>query len=784
MIRHAWRVVELPAVMKLLEPWIPSPLGLARLARVGPSRSARVVRERIARTREAMNLLATGERLPLGPVEDPLPTLRRASAGGVLSGEELASVGGFISECVRVGTFLRDHARSCPRLASLVNPVGAEDWDRIEATEAAILASIDPSGAVRDDASGRMRAIRAALRGIDARIREAAHGALRHHGAGDVLQEMAVHYRGGRPVLPVRAEARDRVPGVVRDVSASGATVFVEPVEAARLGRQKERLLKEQDREERRIRRSLSQRIAALSPTLTRLRTVVGRVEVVLAAASFGHTRGGICPELCEDGTIDLREVRHPLLPPDSVPLSLRLDASTRTVLITGPNTGGKTVALKTIGLAVLMTACGIPILGREGTRVPCLCTVYADIGDEQSIEQSLSTFSGHMSHIVRVVCELPYASRRPCLVLLDELGAGTDPAEGEALGCAILEWLHAKGGPLVRVVATSHFARLKELAASTEGMANARMEFDPRTLRPTFVLSMGASGASQAFPVAHRLGLPDEIMERARCFLGPERVELQRLLGLAEEERHRLHEERQAVIREREALERERVAAADEAKAQMAALAKAREEFEREAQAVLEWSRRKLKEARLAEGVAAAQRRHVELHRELRWLSSPTSTPQVALPSSSFSTGDVVGVPGCGRGVVEHVDPKRGVARVSVGGRRVTVPLSSLSPAGCAAPTAPLASPHLPEVDPTIRVIGLRAEEALQRVVRHVDDASAADLPWVRIIHGLGTGVLMRVVREALRSHPAVARFEPGSPQEGGPGVTIAYLQRVPDND
>ncbi|MCU0611986.1 MAG: Smr/MutS family protein [Candidatus Eisenbacteria bacterium] len=778
MNRHAARVVELPAVIRLLAQWVPSPLGAARLARLAPSHSRRVVRSRLARTKEAMTLLAAGESPPLEQMPDPAPALKRAAAGAILSGEELSGTGAFVTECVRVGDFLRRHRDTCPELHRLLCRIAPQAWDDLAEAETALRISIDAGGAVKDEASSKLRTIRATLRATDARVRDAAHGAVRELSGRDALQESVVHYRGGRPVLPVKADRKEKVPGVLRDVSASGSTLFVEPVEAARLGRLKERLLKDQDREERRIRRALTMQISELSAALRRLRAVIGHMEVSFAAAAFGLSRNGVCAELTTDGTLDLRTVYHPLLPPGGVPLTLRLDSLTRTLLITGPNTGGKTVALKSVGLSVLMTACGLPVLGREGTAVPVVRAVLADIGDEQSIEQSLSTFSGHMSNIVSVIEQVEEVGAGLCLVLLDELGAGTDPAEGEALGCAVLEWLHAKGGPHVRLLATSHFARLKELAASADGMTNARMEFNAATLRPTYDLSMGAAGASQAFPVAERLGLPGGILTRAQEFLGPERVEFQKLVASLDAERHDLGVARRNAEEQAARLEAELRRLRDEAVADRGRLATMRDEFRRQADEVLSWSRRELKNARMEEGLAAAQRRHVAIHERLT-SAIPVETPApTAARAAHVRPGDSVEVAGFGKGSLVEVDPKSQIAQVIVGAARVAVPVSQVRETGLGPRREP-AFVAIPEeaVGPELLLLGLRADEARERVVRYVDDARAADMSVVRIVHGLGRGVLKEVVREALRSHPAVSKFRSGAMQEGGQGVTVAYL-------
>jgi DNA mismatch repair protein MutS2 len=784
MNRHAISVLELGPVFGLIEEKMPSELGLRKLRKLAPTRSSRVVRRRLARTKEAMILLGSGETAPLDPLKDPGEAITRASASALLTGEELVTVASFLAEVRRLKTFLSSNETQCPDLIALLRGCVDEhgNWLAIERLETRLWRCLDVHGKVRDEASKRLGTLRTKLKISEEQIRDVAHETAKNPLIRDDLQEPVIHYRGGKPVLPVKTGSRDRVKGVVRDVSASGATVFVEPFEAAKLGRRRERLLKEEEREERKIRGLLSKQIGDHDRECRGLRAAIGYIELAFAAARFALDRNGVCAEVNEQGVIDLKEMRHPLLDEDCVPLTLWLSGDNRTVLITGPNTGGKTVALKTAGLAVLMTACGLPVLSKEGTVVPVVRDVLADIGDEQSIEQSLSTFSGHMANIVSVMKRVSELEQGHCLVLLDELGAGTDPLEGEALGCAIMEWLHSQGTPGLRLVATSHFAGLKELAASSDGMMNARMEFNALTLEPTFELTMGASGSSQAFPVAERLGLCDDVMSRAVAYLGPDRARIQKLMSQIERERSDLRAARDDLEREVEHTERlaeERHRRTAELEEQMQ---REKERIRAEAEEIFEWSRKELRQARENNTQAAAQRRHVALTEKLAGIEKAISLghgDQGAPPT--LNPGDEVVIKGIGVGILKSLNPKDGTGIVETRGAHVEVPLVNLelkSEDSRSEPIRDASGVDIEEVNPELKIIGCRARDAQHELERYLDRAALAELGVVRIIHGLGRGVLKEMVRDIAGSHPRVARLRTGRPEEGGHGVTVIELE------
>ncbi len=786
---HTRDVLELPHVLGLVEQYVVSPIGRGQLRRLRPSHAARVVSLRLHRTKEALLLLSAGDEPNLEELKDPTPVLRRASADATLSGPELVIAANLLAESRRLRDFFAAREEVCPVLSAMFSPrevgpstEGVRQVSESERLESSIWHAVEITGEVRDDASPKLAGIRRRIAHLEQQARAQAASMATLPSLREVLQEPEVHFKGGRPVLPVKVMFRERVKGVVRDVSASGATLFIEPLDVAKMSAKLEKLRKAETKEELQIRKALSLRLGGLADFMSRMRAAIARIELAFAAARFGLSRGGCCAELCNDGAISLKRLRHPLLEAECIPMSLDLNESRRTVLVTGPNTGGKTVALKNIGLAVLMTACGLPVLADEGTQIPVFRDVLVDIGDEQSIEQSLSTFSGHMANTVAVMQRFAELDRGYCLVLLDEMGAGTDPEEGQALGCAILEWLHDAGLGKARILATSHFAGLKEVAATTDGMANARMQFDPETLRPTFELKMGASGASQAFPVAARLGLEPGVLARASAFLGPDRVQLRELLALVERER--------AVVRNKEeelrsgeiSLEQRREEFEIQAREKLTQANRQREEFRKEALDLLSESRRKLKKARKGEDMRATQRRHVELDHSLSSLAkAPGADEEPLQPVAEVEAGQHVVVKDIGEGVLVELNEEEGTGVVAIRGFQVEVSLTRIKLGSGKKPI----QGHVDLLASTddafgleLKLLGMRAEEARDEVEKYLDRAGLAGLSQIRIVHGMGKGVLREVVRTMLTGHPLVKRFRNAKAEEGGSGATVVYLE------
>jgi DNA mismatch repair protein MutS2 len=613
-----------------------------------------------------------------------------------------------------------------------------------------------------------------------------------------MLQEAIITQRNGRYVIPLRAEFKGKVKSIVHDQSSSGATLFVEPLAVVELNnRWHELQLAERD-EILRILAELSTKVGAEAEAISGLITALAKFDFHLMCAKYAEDLHACEPLLHlispprdahHPGTvIKLYKARHPLLDPEKVvPIDVDLDPTTFALVITGPNTGGKTVTLKTVGLMILMAQCGLHIPAVSGSELSFFDDIFADIGDEQSIEQSLSTFSGHITNIVRILGK----ARTKTLVLLDELGAGTDPQEGSALARAILLHLVEKRVPCL--IAT-HYPELKTLAHATPGVVNASMEFDLKTLRPTYHLTIGIPGRSNALLIARRLGLPDEILDNAKSMIDPSELVSDDLLN-------EIHHQREVARKARSSADRDRSLASNLRQELTFRL----EQIEEERRAVVEQARHQ------AEQELADLRKEIEeLRRQSRQSWQPQSEftaikqqvealekkvekkPQsAALPQADqewqLKPGNKVKVRSLKlEGVINAVNAED--VEVRVGNLRVRVKPGDLSPVTSVADQVSTTStpspvqktavtPFRPSPGMELDLRGLRADDALDQLDAYLPEAYASGMPFVRIIHGKGTGRLRQVIREALRDSVYVSTYEEGGEKEGGEGVTVAHL-------
>ncbi|RKP55189.1 DNA mismatch repair protein MutS [Cohnella endophytica] len=502
MRQHALNKLEYNRVIDLLRGYAVTYLGLRHIERLHPLQDKRVIVNKLAEVREACGLLAKGGHPPLPSLEGMEALMGLLGTGYVMSEQEF----GFMAQFARSCEQLRQYMVSKKGEASVVSAYGASMHD-LKPLREAIEACVD-RGRIVDTASSELHKLRKKIRAAEEKLQKRLEGMLSRY--SDILQERLVSQRGGRYVLPVKKEYRKRLPGTVLDESSSGQTVFVEPTEAAGLQMELSELRVEENREESRILAHLTGEAEAYASELSVNLEAVGHYDFLFAKAKWGLAIGGNAPELNDAGIIDLREARHPLLRSNPVPLDIRLGDGFRALLITGPNTGGKTVALKTVGLLTLMAQSGLLIPAAQGSRVCVFRTVEVDIGDDQSMDSSLSTFSSHLRNVIDILAH----SGGSTLVLLDELATGTDPGEGVGLSIAVLEELYRRGAVLM---ATTHFNEIKEYARVTEGFRNARMAFDENTLSPLYRLDMGEAGNSYAFVIAAKLGIGTAIIDRAR---------------------------------------------------------------------------------------------------------------------------------------------------------------------------------------------------------------------------------------------------------------------------
>lgn len=765
------------------------------------------VRRRQAETAEARLLLDRFGEPPLSGLADIRPTLNRVGRGELVSPAELLALSRMTAAARRLRRFLEDRAAACPLLAAHAGTIG--DFHELEEEIGRCVAGEDM---LADEASPALASLRQRERELHGRVRERMEAMVRSPAVRSCLQEPIITLRQDRYVLPVKQEHRGQVPGIVHDQSASGATLFIEPLAVVEMNNTLRRLALDIAREEEAVLRRLRALVAARGGELKATAEAVARLDFVLACGLLSREMGAAAPELNEAGVIDLRQARHPLLRGRVVPVDIRLGEDFDTLVITGPNTGGKTVTLKTVGLLTLMAQAGLHVPALPGSRLGVFPRVFVDIGDEQSIEQNLSTFSAHLRNIITITREAGPGT----LVLLDELGAGTDPAEGAALGVALLEFLKEAGA---LTIATTHYSELKTFAYTRNRVENASVEFDAETLTPTYRLVIGLPGRSNAFEIAARLGLPEAIIRRAREMAGVRHSRVEELLK-------GLEKERRAAERERAEAARERAEAAqllDEARRRAETLrAKAEEalaEARSAARSVREAAKREVAEAvrdlresaaaaaagRLAPGeaLARAEAARQRINRAGRGLpeSAGAVVSEVAPPPAggvalaAVRPGQTVFVRSLGLPGEVIGAGSTGQVLVRVGAMRVNVPAADLAEVGAVPGEAPegtpprdvrrgrsgataLAARKAAIAASEIHLRRLTVDEALLLLDKFLDDAVLAGLGQVRIIHGKGTGTLRQAVADYLRKHPQVAEFRLGGIGEGGEGVTIAVLR------
>jgi DNA mismatch repair protein MutS2 len=764
-------ILDFPAVLQALAGFCAGPLGRELALGLRPEGAARRVREGLAETAEALQLSAAGTPIPCDGCHDVRETLARARRGAVLGPADLWAVGETAGAIRRLRAFFRQEGAAAPLLAGW-----AEDLGDLDAVEREVRRCLSPDGEVLDGASPALAEARRAARRLEAALREHLEGLLRDPALQGALQEALITQRHGRFVLPVRSDQRALVPGLVHDQSGSGATVFVEPLGAVERGNALRAAQAAVEHEVASILRALSELCGRDADAWDRSLAAAAHLDLCAAKARLAAAWSATAPTLLPEPGIRLVGARHPLLP-RAVPIDLRCGLEFDALVLTGPNTGGKTVTLKIAGLFAAMAQSGLHLPAAEA-EVGVFPRICGDAGDEQGVAQNLSTFSSHMRAVVAAVrAVVPGA-----LVLLDELGAGTDPSEGAALGMALLEHLLAAGA---RILVTTHSSELKAFAYRTPRVENGSMSFDPETLAPTYRLELGAPGESRAFAIAARLGLPPAIVDRARALQRPEERHLEEMIaGMraasreAEEQRAAAGALRAALEEERRALEERReavLAAAREEAAEI--LARAREE----ADAALRALRRLEAEARAgAAGARAGEEHRARLRRAAEELAGRQGAPR-------FHAGQPVRIRSMDREGIVVGTPEAGSVLVQAGRVRLHVPPEDLAPAP---PPAPAAGPRPPapalaglagllrHVPLECDLRGLDRLDALARVDKALDDAVLAGLREIRLIHGKGTGALREAVGEFLRGHPQVASFRLGGGGEGGAGATVVEIR------
>jgi DNA mismatch repair protein MutS2 len=732
-------------------------------------------------TDEAVRLLELHPEATIGGARDIRPALARARRGGRLAPADLLDVAGTLHA---TDQFRRRLARwSGPQLAGV-----REDLELAPALRERIERSIDPSGEILDSASPALRTARRKMRVAQDRIRERLNAMLRSADLAGAIGDAIVTQRAGRYVIPIRAEAKGRVPGIVHDQSASAATLFIEPMAVVELNNAWTEATLESAEEEARVVEALSREVERQAEALATSLAALARADLWFARARLAGDMDAVRP-LVVDDAVELLSARHPLLGAEAVPIDLRLGErfGYQALVITGPNTGGKTVALKTLGLLALMHQAGLRVPAADGARMPVFRRVMADIGDEQSIAQSLSTFSSHLRNVVRFL----EAAGPRTLVLLDEIGAGTDPTEGSALAMAVVTVLLERGA---LVAATTHYAELKAYAETQPGVTNAAVEFDVATLRPTYHLSIGLPGASQAFAIAERLGLSPDVLALARERISSTHASLEETLAAirrAEAERAEAlataSEERLAARAERERAE----VGTDRARREAARILT---EARRAADALLAEAERDVidvqRAARKADAAALGEVRERTARRRARIAAAAPAEPAESEDEVDSGPQPRIGLWGRSRtlgrtGRIAAISGRTGRVTLEADGARLVVPGADVlvvDEPGAGPPARDLAAEELArraaaELPARLDLRGERVEAALEQLSAHLDQALLAGADQAVIVHGAGTGALRRAIREFLADHPRVRGQRPGRRDEGGDGATVVEL-------
>jgi DNA mismatch repair protein MutS2 len=762
----------------LLARFAATPPGRDRARALDPSPDLPFVRTALRETAEARRALTAEGPPPWDGIGDARPLLAEAApAGAALDGAGLATLARTLEAGVRLAGYGQRIAVVAPGLARA--------WAGLPTCPdlaQALGHALDPDGHLTDQASPRLGSLRRQIARLRADLELRLERLLDDPQVAPALQERYVTVRNGRYVLPVRDDARRAVRGIIHDRSQSGVTVFVEPEAMIPLNNDLTRLRLEERAEEERLRRELTEAVRRALPALQGLVEGLAALDLVFARGALAERLEATEPEVAPDGDFDACGARHPLLVAQRwgsgaagavVAVDLRVPAARPGLLISGPNAGGKTVALETAGLLVLMAQAGCHVPAAPGCRLPLCDRVLAIIGDDQSLARDLSTFSS----FVRQVREILDVAGPRTLVLLDELGAGTDPAEGAALGAALLEALLARGA---RVVATTHLEPLKVFAQVEPRLENATVAFDPERLAPTFRLEYGHPGPSYALTIAERLGLPPELIARARGEVGEQGRRLDALLAdLAVKTRAAEAAAQSAAGREAEAVEA-RAAAMRLLEHARAEAARVRHDAEAEARALLAEARRRVGHEldRLKADDASRRREAHTAYRQLRAAEGALQAAPAATSPLPASPGEVQlrGTALRGR-VVAEAD---GILTVQAGPLTVRVARSEVepAPAGGERPGPGISLPVRDDAPRELRLLGLTTDEARSAVEKFLDDAALAGHREVRLVHGKGTGALRRTVEQCLRAHGLVGSFRPAEPAAGGAGVTVATLE------
>ena len=783
---RALRTLEYFKIREEVSNYCTSSIGKSHIDNLIPSVDFIEVTKLLEEMDEGMSILRLRGNVPMGGMTDIRPHAKRAQIGGMLSPTELME----IASTIRASKILRQFLENVAESEDVKIPhflQKKEDIPILTALEHEINDCVDENGSVLDSASSTLRSIRQQLRIQVSRVREKLESYTRGANAAKMLSDSIITIRNDRYVIPVKSEYRSHYGGIIHDQSSSGQTLFIEPSAVVQINNDIRSLKVKEQEEINRILIRLTAEVEIVGHDIFLLVNVLGEVDVILAKAKYGQAQKCTMPVINNEGYIRLVKARHPLIPIETaVPNTIEFGKDITTIVITGPNTGGKTVTLKTVGLCTLMAQSGLPIPALDGSEVALFESVFADIGDEQSIEQSLSTFSSHMVNIVDILKKYDDKS----LIIFDELGAGTDPQEGAALAISILDAVHGTGA---RVMATTHYPELKAYGYNRPGVANASVEFDIETLSPTYKLLIGVPGRSNAFEISERLGLPEYIISQAQTFTGTDRGEVNSMIASLEDSRRQAEKD------------------AEETEVHLVEARKVKEGLELRL-AELEQNKEKLEQKakdKAKKIVDEARREADDIISELRKMQANThkfvkehelidakKRLDAALPDNpvlkkqkklnetlkELKSGDEVKVVSFGQKGTLLEKLSNSEWSVQIGMLKMKLDESDLEFVKPEKQKQTVSVNSIRGRDSHVKLEldlrGERYEDAIMRTEKYLDDAILANYPRISIIHGKGTGVLRQAIQQFLKNHSRVKSYRFGEAGEGGHGVTVVELK------
>ncbi|WP_281864457.1 endonuclease MutS2 [Planomicrobium okeanokoites] len=783
---RALKTLEFYKIRDEVARYCTSSLGKNHIDKLVPSVEIREVEQLLAEMDEAAQVLRVKNNVPMGGIFDVRMHVRRAQIGGALSPVELMEV----SSTIRASRILRQFFEAIREEGDIQIPLFLEKKESmpiLTQLEHDINACIDDNGGVLDSASPALRSIRQQLRSQESRVRERLESLVRGKNAAKMLSDSIVTIRNDRFVIPVKQEYRSHYGGIIHDQSSSGQTLFIEPDAVVQANNEVRRLKMKEKEEIDRILQMLSAQVQEVAHDIFVMVEVLGEIDMIFAKAKYGSANKCSKPAMNTEGYINLKKARHPLIPKDEVVANdIEFGRDITAIVITGPNTGGKTVTLKTVGLCTLMAQAGLPVPALDGSELAVFDQIFADIGDEQSIEQSLSTFSSHMVNIVDILTKFDENS----LVIFDELGAGTDPQEGAALAISLLDEVHGRGA---RVIATTHYPELKAYGYNRPGVANASVEFNVETLSPTYRLLIGVPGRSNAFEISKRLGLPEHIINHAQSFTGTDSRQVDSMIASLEKSRRESEQDAERsseVLKESEKLKEELAAQLKQYEQKKEQLEeKAREKARKivdQARAEAEEVISDLRKMQLNQQGTIKEHQLIDAKKRLEGAAPENRILKKAAKDKQrevkLKPNDEVKVISFGQKgtLVEKVSDKEWIVQIGI--LKMKLPESDLSYTKPEKEKETRTMATLKDRDSHVKLEldlrGERYEDALARVEKYLDDALLSNYHQVSIIHGKGTGALRQGVQQYLKKHPRVKSYRFGEAGEGGSGVTVAELK------